>query len=501
MRLPEYLCSESTAWRSWPILAIVFTSLMVPARADPPVSGPIQDLETVRIDRMEQTLQLLATENARLSQELQALKEQAFFPMTEQLDASDWNAASSVIPTESPQIAEQGYIADYDNGIVIRPRDLNKSPYSMKVNHQTTFRYTDFDRSETFWIDSAGNRIPIFSSTDFAIPRGRLILSGNALMPELSYLVNIDYNTVNNNPIGFRAYSLCYRFSRALQVYVGQSKVPGSREWLHSSFDAQEGPDRSMATTFFRPSLSQGIWATGQLRDDFNYHAMISNGFNTLNVRSLELNDRFCSSQSAWWEPWGSFGRGYSDIEDHRESVVRLGSSYTFTIEEGSQASDFLENSSIRLSDGTLITQRGALAPGVTLQSFHLSLAAIDLAYKYRGLSLSTEIYRQDVVALRGNGPLPVSSLQTYGGVAQGGYFIVPQRVELYSRNSLVTGAYGSGTEFGGGVNWFVLKGKSNLRYTFDTAWLDSSPADQNRTGFVAGQSGLLIRTQITASF
>ena len=83
----------------------------------------------------------------------------------------------------------------------------------------------------------------------------------------------------------------------------------------------------------------------------------------------------------------------------------------------------------------------------------------------------------------------------------QGGYFIIPQKVELYSRNSFVTGAYGSGTEIAGGANWFVLKGKSNLRYTFDTAWLEGSPADQNRTGFVAGQSGLLIRTQITSSF
>ena len=135
------------------------------------------------------------------------------------------------------------------------------------------------------------------------------------------------------------------------------------------------------------------------------------------------------------------------------------------------------------------------------MQAFHLSLAAIDLAFKYRGLSLSTEIYRHELTSLQGNGPLSLNSLQTYGGVAQGGYFIVPQKLELYSRNSFVTGAFGSGTEIGGGFNWFVLKGKSNLRYTLDTAWLDSSPADQNRTGFVSGQSGFLFRTQITSSF
>ncbi|MCY2986003.1 MAG: porin [Planctomycetota bacterium] len=454
-----------------------------------------------RVDLLEKTLQSVVEENARLSQEVEALKDQNSFQLSPLPFSTEANAASGVVQADALGLPPMGYLATYDKGIEIRPQNFDRSPYSLKINHQNTFRYTGFARDEPSWVDSAGNPVPIFDRTDFAIPRGRLILSGNALMPDLSYLLNIDYNTVNNNPIGFRAYALSYRFSRALQMHVGQNKVPGTREWLHSSFDAQLGPDRSMATTFFRPSLSQGVWVTGQLADAFNYHAMIANGFNTLNVNPRQLNNRFCSSQSAWWEPWGDFGKGYSDIEAHREAAVRLGGSYTFTLEEGSQSSDYPENTLVRLSNGTLITQQGALAPGVTLQAFHLSLAAIDVAFKYRGLSLSTEIYQQGLTSLQGSGPLPMSSLETYGGVAQAGYFVVPQKLELYTRNSFVTGAYGSGTEIATGFNWFPLKGKSNLRTTFDTAWLDSSPADQNRTGFVAGQSGLLIRTQITSSF
>lgn len=67
----------------------------------------------------------------------------------------------------------------------------------------------------------------------------------------------MDYNTVTTEPIGFRGYWLSYRFSDAMQIHIGQNKVPGSREWLVSSMDAL-GPDRSLATTFFKPSLSQG---------------------------------------------------------------------------------------------------------------------------------------------------------------------------------------------------------------------------------------------------
>ena len=315
-------------------------------------------------------------------------------------------------------------------------------------------------------------------------------------------MLNIDYNTVSSNPIGFRAYELSYRFSPAFALHVGQSKVPGSREWLESAFAAMEGPDRSMATTFFRPSLSQGIWVTGELFEELYYHAMMSNGFNTLNLLPNQLDNRYCWSGSAWWEPWGRFGRGYADIQGHEDPAIRLGASYTFAFGQGSQsASDAVENNAIRLSDGTLITLPGAFAPGVTLTSYDISLAAFDLAYKYRGMSLSTEFYLQDLSTLKGTGPIPISSTQAYGGFLQGGYFIHPGRLELYSRSSFVTGHYGSGYELAGGLNWFILPAKSNLRYTLDAAWLERSPAEQSRTGFVAGQTGILIRTQVTVVY
>jgi hypothetical protein len=394
------------------------------------------------------------------------------------------------------------YRVGYDNGFAIESRNKDESPFTLKINSQNMFRYSGFQRDAATWTDSAGNQNPISNSNNFQIPRGRLIFSGKAFDPKLSYLLNIDYNTVTSNPIGFRAYELSYQFSRAVEVHVGQSKVPGTREWLESGFAPLEGPDRTMATTFFRPSLSQGIWLTGQPLDGLYYHAMMANGFNTLNLRPNQLNNRFCWAGSTWWEPWGDYGRGYADLEHHAEPVIRLGTSYSFALGQGSQSdSDAVENSSIRLSDGTLITQLGALAPGVTLQSYDVSLVAFDVSFKHRGLSLSSEWFAQDLSSLEGNGPLPVSSTRAYGGFVQGGYFVVPQTIELYSRASFVTGQYGSGTETAAGVNWFLIPGKSNLRFTFDTAWLDSSPASQNRTGYSAGQTGILVRTQITASY
>lgn len=391
---------------------------------------------------------------------------------------------------------------DYDNGFAILPNDPEETPFSLTIRNQNMFRYDGFSRAERSWTDSAGNVYPINNSNYFGIPRGRLIFSGNALAQDLSYLLNIDYNTVTSQPIGFRAFWLSYRFSDAIELYVGQSKVPGSREWIESAFAPLQSADRTMATTFFRPSLSQGIWVIGEPLEGLHYHAMVSNGFNTLNLQPEALNNRFAWSGSAWWEPWGEFGRGYSDLQHHDEAAVRLGGSYTYALGSGSQsASDAVENSPIRLSDGTIITTPNALAPGVTLTSYDVSLAAIDWAWKYRGLGLSSEIYFQDLLGLQGTSPLPITSTSAFGGFIKGGFFVVPQETEIYARTSYVTGAYGSGYELGGGLNHFFLPGKDNLFFTGDFAWLENSPAGQNRTGFVAGQTGLLARAQIVAVF
>jgi len=519
------LIGHATRTSLWLVLMTTIPSAASLAQSASPAPTVVTD--SSRIERLEQMVTTVVKENRRLADEVRSLKEQLgarrpqtpspTLPAGTSSDTSPANAVpppplsywTGLVPPEplpgfqgGPAKLSERFRIDYQSGFAILPENEDETPFSLRVRGQNVFRYNGFARGASYWTDSAGNRNPIANSNSFQIPRGRLIFSGTALLPRLSYLLNIDYNTVTSNPIGFRAYELSYRFNRALVLSVGQSKVPGTREWLESALAPLQGPDRSMATTFFRPSLSQGIWITGKPVDGLYYHAMISNGFNTLNLQPNQLNNRFCWSGSTWWEPWGDFGRGYSDLLGHDEAVIRLGGSYTFALGRGSQSeSDAVENSPVRLSDGSLITQTGAIAPGVTLQRYDISLAALDLSYKYRGLGLSTELYFQELLGLRGTGPLPISTTNAFGGFLQGGYFIMPRQVELYARTSLVTGHYGTGSEMAGGLNWFIQPGKDNLRFTFDAAWLDRSPAGQNRTGYVAGQTGMLIRTQISVVY
>jgi hypothetical protein len=394
-----------------------------------------------------------------------------------------------------------GYAAGYDKGFVIKPTDPDAFPFSFKFNNQTQVRYTAFDAGERTWTDSTGAVLPITDRSNFEIPRGRAVFSGFVFLPDLTWMLNIDYNTVSDSAINFRAYWMAYTFNRGLTLYLGQNKVPGSREWLVSNM-YMLGPDRSMATTFFRPSLSQGIWATGEPIDGLFYHAMISNGFNTLNTTPSQLDSRMAFSLSVWDEPWGEFGAGYGDFEWHQEPALRFGTSLTYSPEQGQQGdSDAPENAEIRLTDGTVLTAPGALAPGVTLNTYYVGLETFDVSYKYRGFSISGEFYLQQLFGLRGNGPLPVSSLFAYGGFLQSGYFVIPQKFEIYGRTSQITGRNGNGGEFALGFNWFFLPGKQNLRYTLDADWIERSPAQQNRTDYRAGDTGLLIRSQFQLFF
>lgn len=494
----------------------------------------------LRIRQLEQNQQTLLEENHRLSSQLQSLSflgrplstdsalDGSMVPPAPSRDNStgdigdvpvvnppgrsrlnifaspNFDAAEEFPLERNSRLADaqqQNFWAGYDRGFVIRPRDVDESPFELKINAQTQFRYSGFYRDQPSWTDSAGTATPLNNMSNFQIPRGRLTFSGFAFRKELLYNVKIDYNTVSSSQINFLMYWMAWRFNRAMTVYAGQGSVPGSREWLVSFINTQ-GPDRSMATTFFRPSLSQGIWATGEPTDGVFYHVMMSNGFNTIGSTPQQLNSLMAFSGSVWYEPLGEFGVGYSDFEWHDDPAIRVGTSLAYSPEAGpNEGSTAPENSAIRLSDGTLITQTGAFAPGATLNAFKIGLAAFDFAYKHQGFSLSGEFYSQDLFALRATGPIPQSSIYQFGGFAQAGYFLIPQKLEPYARTSHVTGPFGTGAEYAGGFNWFFLPEKRNLRFTLDAAWLNHSPADQNRTNYQAGQTGILVRSQLQILF
>jgi hypothetical protein len=388
----------------------------------------------------------------------------------------------------------------YDDGWILRPFDEQRTPFELKVSFHNQFRYTGFANQQSSVVNSAGATVPTPPRNDFDINRGRLIFSGYAIDPLLEFYTNIDYNTVAEQQIQVLLAWIRHPFSPALNVAYGLGKVPGTWEWLESARFTL-GAERSLATTFFRPSMTAGIWADGETFSGWHYHVLVGNGFNTLGLNATELDTNLVYSGMLWWEPLGPFGDGFSDIEEHEQPVVRIGQAFTFnqhgpdpTGEPGP------EQTVVRLSDGTRIAETGALAPGITVNEFDLSLYAVHAGIKCRGYSLSGEYFLRWLTQIRGDGPIADDALFDHGFFVQAGAFAVPESIELFARGSAVFGPFGTGSEIGGGLNWYVSQ-QRNWRFTGDVAYVEDSPAQQDRTGFTAGASGVLFRFQMWTYF
>jgi hypothetical protein len=316
----------------------------------------------------------------------------------------------------------------------------------------------------------------------------------------LKYRLIVFTSTASNSAIflGF----LRYEIDRAFNLAGGYWKVPGSQEW-YTSFRYTLGSDRTMATTFFRPGFSPGVWIDGELVEGLHYVLMISNSFSGENETAKRLGTDMAYSSSVWWEPLGEFGSGPSDIEDHRTLALQLSSAFVFNrhVNQGTTNSSNPEDTLLRLSNGTPLFTAGALGPGTQLQAANLYLWDLGAAAKWQGWSVSSEAYLrwlQDFAVV--GAPLATSKLFDCGGYVQTGLFVVPRKGELFARTSAVTGQFGSGSEWSGGVNWYPQETR-NWRCTFDVTRIIRSPADNILTGYRAGESGVLFEAQMMVDF
>jgi uncharacterized coiled-coil protein SlyX len=402
-----------------------------------------------------------------------------------------------------------GYDEERGQFVLVRPQDSQRVPFELRADLFTQARYTNFARSRDTWIDSTGSPQPIHNISSWEIMRNFIQFSGFALDPRLQFTAFIFSSTAINDTVYLGWIN--YHFSDAFDLRVGNWLVPGTREWF-TSFRYTLGVDRSMATTFFRPNISPGIWAQGEPIKGFNYVAMVANSLNRFNQGIERIGSSFAFGGTAWWEPLGAFGLGPSDIENHQSLSTRLGVNLAVSreanqgsiVSEGNITETRLpnpEDTIIRLSDGTPLFRANALGPGVALTATNVQLWTVDAAFKYRGLSLDGEyLFRWlDNFSTVGNRP-SFSSLFDQGALLQGGCFWIPTKLESYARGSFVTGRFGTGSEFGGGVNWYP-RGSRDWRLTAEVLYINHSPAQNLITGYRAGESGTLVQLQWFTDF
>ena len=389
-------------------------------------------------------------------------------------------------------------------GLLLLKNDSRRGefPFAMALGGFLQLRWLEFARDATQWTNSAGTTLPVNNINTFNINRFLLSFTGHVVDERLLYFFAL-FGTSNVGirsgvvPIGM----VGWKFSDAATLGGGVTIVPGSREWVDQTA-WRLGIDGSMANTFFRPGYSPGVLAQGSILDEsLHYRAGVWNAIDGGSTGVLRRGTSMAWAGNTWWEPLGNFGFGYSDMEHHDDPVIRLGTSGVYALSyslpiQGSNPEDTI----VRLSDGTPLTLRGALGTGTQVDRFRYRLATVDAGWKWRGVGLNFEYYFRGLDDFRGDGPFNSSSMFDHGGLGYLSWCFVPRTYEAYARSSAITGPYGTGQEYGGGLNWYLKKSRQ-ARLTLEALYMNRNPAQNFLYPYRAGYTGTAIQTQLFVMF
>ncbi|MCC9604868.1 porin [Blastopirellula sp. JC732] len=388
----------------------------------------------------------------------------------------------------------------YDDGFVVRPFDPDENPYEVKFGGWGQFRYVGFARDAETWTDNAGVTRPIRNRNEFEVERARLHLSGYAIDKRLTYYILMDGDTDGADLVDFFYYWWAWEFGEGQKAYFGKRKVAACRQWLLSSRNCRL-IDRPMATDFFRPDRSVGVFGETKLGENGFLEVMLGDGYRTQTTDPSSIDSKLAFAATSYWDPFGDYGLSITDYSHTQTPLVRLGHSFVYAPNSGITIGQPIgESDFIRLTDGTRMTEIGALAPGVTLSEFSVYLYAMDFGAKWNGWSFDAEFYMRWIENLKANGPLPVDNLYQHGYFVEGGYFLIPERLDANIRYSYVTGLYGNCDEYGAGVSIYPCDTR-HLKISFDVTKVNGSPLNNTSSGILVGDDGILFRSQLQAEF
>lgn len=492
------------------VAALGFTILSVAS-----VSGDQQSTPT--LDDLNRQLKLQARELKELRAELEAAREfdaSLAGPVAEAAGESCCPVWLNRVPLVSEQrlgsdcgsgddtkrVHTLQYFVHYDKGFRIQSFDPARHPFSLKVNGWIQFRHHAFVRDRSLWVDNVGVSRAVSNRNAFDIERARLVFSGTAVDERLTYFLQLDGDTDGSHGVDFFDYWWAWRFSDSFQLQLGKRKVPGSRQWLLGARRTRF-TERPMANDFFRPDRTVGIFAVGKVGDHGHYEMMIGNGYQTANLANSATDDRLTCAATSFFDPLGTFGGQVVDFDCSAEPIVRFGHSAVYSpMTSAAAGSPLRESSFLRLSDGTPLTQTGAIGAGTTVSQFDLWLYGIDAAVKWNGWSLNSEVFLRWIENVQADGVPPRNSLFQHGFYVEGGRFLIAKYFDFNVRYSRVSGELGDSSEYAAGCNWYPL-GKPQLKVSFDVTRLDGSPMQNTASDILAGDDGTLFRTQFQAEF
>ena len=177
--------------------------------------------------------------------------------------------------------------------------------------------------------------------------------------------------------------------------------------------------------------------------------AMFANNLSTLGVSASQIDNRMdTQSFSVQWLPTtGEFGlwNGFGDYDAHEKLATRIGVHYSHSLEEkqSQPGTEGIENSQIRLTDGSVIFTPNLFGPGITVNEVDYRMSSVDAGVKYKGMAVEGEYYWRWLSNFTGINTSSIANINDTGYQLQTSAMVVPKALQLYFGASQIFGDYG----------------------------------------------------------
>jgi hypothetical protein len=369
-------------------------------------------------------------------------------------------------------------------------------------------RYLNQRNLDESYVDAFGKSHDVTRRQDIQLQKFFAPFSGWFLTPKMRYYLYVwSANTSQGDAaqvVG--AGNLTWSFNRHVAVGAGITSLPSVRS-TEGQFPYWLGVDnRLIADEFFRGSYTSGVWVKGEFNTKLKYQAMIGNNLSTLGVSAAQL-DNHLDTQSislVWLPSTGEFGlwNTFGDYDDHEKVATRFGGHFTHSLEEkqSQPGTEAIENSQIRLTDGSVIFTPELFGPGITVNEVDYRMSSVDAGLKYQGLSLEGEYYWRWLSNFTGVNTGGIENINDHGYQLQASGMAVPKIVQLYGGVSQVFGRYGNQRELRGGANWYPMK-ERGIRVNGEWMYVNRSPVGYTAYVYPVGAKGPVFHFNLEMNF
>jgi hypothetical protein len=366
---------------------------------------------------------------------------------------------------------------------------------SLNIGLYSIVRYLNQLPGEQVWRDHLERERELTGRNDFYWHRVMIWFSGFVMTPKLTYTATVWTIMTTQQTLVYG--NLQYKFNK--HFIAGAGIMPNiSVRSMQGPFPFYLSTDRTMGEESLRAGFTNGLFLKGEVLRRLNYTVMLGDNLSILGIAAAKLTRTLSKGAGLVWMPTtGEYGPrgGLVDFEHHKKAATRFGINYTHCRDNrfNNTGQPSPDNTQIRMTDGVLFFETGALADDVTVQEANYDMVAIDLGLKYRGFNVQLELYDRQLSKFTADGLLPISTLRDKGYSLQVSQMLIRSKLNIYGIHSYFFDEFKRHPwEVGGGFNFYPAKSRS-WRLNAQAHYVYKSSAGGTFGLYAGGQTGTTI--------